>query len=348
MKTSTFFKIPAIAELGAILMTFNVLSSRAQIPYGLEFRVNTFTQDDQFNPQITSLQDGGFVVCWESDYQDGSSRGIYGQRYAADGTKAGEEFRVNTYTQSSQGSPKIALLQNGGFVFCWTSYGQDGSEKGIYAKRFPASPLVHQLIPFQLLSPNFDMTVNTTEPVLVWQQPSSQIVCYPWELKYKIYYDTNPDFSSPEIREIDQDTTITLENLQPGATYFWKVLAKNIAGDSLWSSNTNAFFVSHTATKVEREAEAVPDEFMLYQNYPNPFNPTTTISYELPLAGQVVIKIYDIDGRLVKVIANVQQPEGTHSIQWDGTDFNEHPVAAGVYICRLEFITSNGEKLIGV
>jgi Ca-activated chloride channel family protein len=94
------------------------------------------------------------------------------------------------------------------------------------------------------------------------------------------------------------------------------------------------------------DRDKTPEGFALHQNYPNPFNPTTTISYELPIAGQVVIKIYDINGRLVKVIANVQQPEGSHSIQWDGTDFSERPVAAGVYICRLEFIAANGEKFI--
>jgi hypothetical protein len=42
--------------------------------------------------------------------------------------------------------------------------------------------------------------------------------------------------------------------------------------------------------------------FTLLQNYPNPFNPTTTIMYELPKAGMVDVKVYDINGRLIRSV----------------------------------------------
>jgi len=100
-----------------------------------------------------------------------------------------------------------------------------------------------------------------------------------------------------------------------------------------------------TDVKNEEKAE-IPQEFVLHQNYPNPFNPTTTISYELPTSGQVIIKIYDLTGRLVKVIANATQPAGAHSAQWDGTDFRGTPVAAGIYIYRIEFVGANGKKMV--
>ena len=48
---------------------------------------------------MAALAGGGFVVTWTSDGQDGSGYGIYGQRYAADGTAVGSEFRVNTFTK---------------------------------------------------------------------------------------------------------------------------------------------------------------------------------------------------------------------------------------------------------
>ena len=60
------------------------------IPTGTDTQVNTFTSGDQIYSSVTALNDGGFVVTWSSDGQDGSGYGIYGQRYAADGSSGGE------------------------------------------------------------------------------------------------------------------------------------------------------------------------------------------------------------------------------------------------------------------
>jgi hypothetical protein len=48
----------------------------------LEFQVNTWTTDDQENPSITTLSNGGFVVVWESLEQDGSSSGVFGRIFS--------------------------------------------------------------------------------------------------------------------------------------------------------------------------------------------------------------------------------------------------------------------------
>ena len=108
--------------------------SAAAAPIGGEFRVNTHTSYGQDQPSVAALGDGGFVVVWQSSVQDGSSDGIYGQRYSAAGEPVGGEFRVNTYTANAQSSPSAAGLSNGGFVVTWQSYRQDGSEDGIYGK----------------------------------------------------------------------------------------------------------------------------------------------------------------------------------------------------------------------
>lgn len=104
-----------------------------------EFLVNTTTASHQMVPSIAALADGGFVVSWQSDSQDGSGYGVYAQRYDANGAELGREFRVNTATASDQGSPSITALADGGFVVSWHSYGQDGDDYGIYAQRYDAS-----------------------------------------------------------------------------------------------------------------------------------------------------------------------------------------------------------------
>jgi hypothetical protein len=104
---------------------------------GAEFRVNTYTINQQITPAIASLQDAGFVATWTST-QDGSGYGIYAQRFNTTGTKVGTEFQVNTYTTSDQTNPAIVCLSDGNFVVTWQSSGQGESVSysNIYAQLF--------------------------------------------------------------------------------------------------------------------------------------------------------------------------------------------------------------------
>jgi hypothetical protein len=106
---------------------------------GSEFQANTWTTDHQYDASITSLSNGGFVVVWQSMEQDGSDWGVYGQRFDSNGNKAGSEFRANTWTTDDQLHPSITSLSNGGFAVVWESYGQDGSDRGIYGQRFDSN-----------------------------------------------------------------------------------------------------------------------------------------------------------------------------------------------------------------
>jgi Ca2+-binding RTX toxin-like protein len=102
---------------------------------GSEFLVNTSIADTLF-PHIAALADGGFVITWTAYGQDGSGYGIYAQRYDAVGSVQGDEFLVNTTTDSDQYELTVTALADGGFVIAWTSFGQDGSGYGIYAQRY--------------------------------------------------------------------------------------------------------------------------------------------------------------------------------------------------------------------
>ena len=107
---------------------------------GNEFQINTYTSNAQYNPSVASLSDGGFVVTWMSFQQDGSEYGIYGQRYTASGQASGNEFQINTYTDSyPECEPSVTSFSDGGFVVTWRGYRQDGSEYGIYGQRYTAS-----------------------------------------------------------------------------------------------------------------------------------------------------------------------------------------------------------------
>ena len=103
---------------------------------GTEFQVNTWTTDAQSCPRIASLNDGGFVIVWQSMYQDLSYLGIYAQRYNSDGTTYNGEFRVNTNTIGVQTLGSVASISDGGFVIAWQDSLIDGSSYGIVGKRY--------------------------------------------------------------------------------------------------------------------------------------------------------------------------------------------------------------------
>jgi len=103
---------------------------------GGEFLVPTTTQGNQRDPSVTALDNGGFVVAWESEGQDGDGDGVYARRFNADGTAQGAEFVVNTYITGHQNDPSVTALSNGGFVVAWESADQDGDGAGVYARRF--------------------------------------------------------------------------------------------------------------------------------------------------------------------------------------------------------------------
>src|SRR5207237_7376908 len=112
--------------------------SSAVTPLGHEFRVNTFTTSGQFNPAVAMDAAGDFVVAWVSNGQDGDFHGVYAQRYSSAGTPQGDEFRVNSFTTSSQSEPAVAMDAAGDFVIVWSGYGQDGDFSGIFGQRYRA------------------------------------------------------------------------------------------------------------------------------------------------------------------------------------------------------------------
>ncbi len=112
---------------------------QAAAPTGGELQVNTYTAGNQEYPAISRLAGDGYVVVWQSDGSSGSDdseTSIQGQRYAADGTAAGAEIQVNTYTSEEQRRPAVAGLRGGGFVVAWQNVGSGATS--IQSRRFDA------------------------------------------------------------------------------------------------------------------------------------------------------------------------------------------------------------------
>jgi lysophospholipase L1-like esterase len=80
-----------------------------------------------------------------------------------------------------------------------------------------------------------------------------------------------------------------------------------------------------------------PTGYALHGNVPNPFNPLTVIAYEMPVAAQVSLRVFDISGRLIATLKEgVSESAGRHDVTWTGRDHSGRQVAAGIYFYRME------------
>jgi len=107
----------------------------------------------------------------------------------------------------------------------------------------------------------------------------------------------------------------------------------------------------------EAPVSSLPAQFRLEQNYPNPFYlhanssgraSQTQIRYALPQTAHVKLAVYDLNGRLVRLLEDAEKPAGEHAQIWDGLDENRAPAATGFYLYRLQAgqITSTRKLLL--
>jgi uncharacterized membrane protein len=89
-----------------------------------------------------------------------------------------------------------------------------------------------------------------------------------------------------------------------------------------WNSGTS---------RVEQLSPTAPKTFLLEQNYPNPFNPSTTIRYQLPVASEVKLEVYDVLGKKVATLVSERQAAGYYQYVW-----NANGLTSGVYFYRLQ------------
>lgn len=130
------------------LLTYLVITSIFASVSQAEFQVNTHTTYDQTDAAIATDANGNFIVVWSSYRQDGNSGGVFGQRFDASGQPLDGEFRVNSYTDSRQLCPGVAMNNGGNFVIVWESMNipQEGM-RAICAQSYDSSsqPLGSQI-----------------------------------------------------------------------------------------------------------------------------------------------------------------------------------------------------------
>jgi hypothetical protein len=112
--------------------------------------------------------------------------------------------------------------------------------------------------------------------------------------------------------------------------YYYKLAAVDIHG------NVSGYALLSPDNLTGDETPRAPAASFLAQNFPNPFNPTTRIVFGLAAPADVSLRIFDVSGRLVRVLVESARPAGNYSELWDGRDSGGRAVASGIYFYRLE------------
>jgi len=128
-----------------------------------------------------------------------------------------------------------------------------------------------------------------------------------------------------------------LSSLSAQSTYLFQVRARDAWGHA---SQGSIPVLRQTGSSTTTDVTDVPGELEL-RAYPVPFRPNSdsaTIAFAIPKAGSVELGIYDVRGRLVRLITRGNQLPGRHRMSWDGRNGNGQRVAAGIYVARLRAI----------
>jgi hypothetical protein len=253
---------------------------------------------------------GGAIITWE-DYRSDTTD-VYAQRITKGGAVA---WAVNGVSISSttgvQRQARIASDDNYGAYISWVD--ERGTSKDIYVNHVSQDGLVPTLLA--------GFSASITEDVITvrWSLSESgdQLAHIVFRAEGNGEFDELP--ASPTARGLQYE--IVDANVSPGASYCYRVYARDADGDQ-------QLFTTDWLT-------VAPVTLVLDQNCPNPFNPTTRIGFSLDREDHITLAIYDVKGRLVTTLLDERALAGVKSAVWDGRDANGIVVSGGVYFYRL-------------
>lgn len=174
-------------------------------------------------------------------------------------------------------------------------------------------------LPVELSS--FTASVNNRDITLNWSTLT--------ELNNSVFEIERKAFSSDGWTKVGNVSGNGTSNVSHNYTFTDRNLTSGIFTYRLKQTDFNGNFEYHNLNG--EVIIGTPNTFELKQNYPNPFNPTTTISFDLPVNGNVSLKVFNTSGKEVATLVNETKSAGYYNI-----NFNASNLSSGVYYYRLE------------
>ncbi len=118
--------------------------------------------------------------------------------------------------------------------------------------------------------------------------------------------------------------SVTDCSVTPGTTLWYRIVLEGASG-------AREFY-----GPIEVLVDAAPATYRAYDAYPNPFNPSCTIRYDLPEGAGVSLRVFDVNGSLVRTLVDGWRGPGVHSETWDGRAHDGSPLPSGIYFYSVE------------
>jgi hypothetical protein len=292
---------------------------------------------EQIAPHIVRGSDGAVIVTWYDRRSGGAD--IYAQKISMAGVS---QWAVNGACICSapfdQRDPRIVATAGGGAMIVWQDrrngnqdvYYQKVSAQGQPLWRAGGVPLCTQMAWQSLALLDNSGSLGA---LAVWydeRYPGFSILARRLE----------GDGSTPSY--VDGVIVCATRVPNPNSSYEARCVSDGAGGAIVawedYRTGRSKIYVRRTTGQGNEglaAADAPAASIALHQNYPNPFNPTTRIAFELEETSAVSLRIFSVDGTLVRELLRETTVEGSREVVWDGKDNAGRKVASGVYLYRL-------------
>ena len=289
-------------------------------------------------PSIAATRDGKINVVWV-DTRSGAKSQIFWKQFIPGSGWTADEQIVFTPGTTVATQPSLYASYSGRLHLVWRDT-RDGNTEIYYKQYVPGV--------------GWD-AVDTRLTVNASPQIEPQVDADPMDNVYVVWTDLRNGSGNPDIFYKERkggvwasetplvyaatDTTNSVQHF-PGITHDGTSATYVTWSDERLPSsngkNKEAFYKVGfgVVTAVEPSPDAPVSK--LLRNYPNPFNPRTTVDFVLSRDAVATLRVYDVNGRLVRTLVDSYLAAGRRSVTWDGRDDADRSVASGVYFIRLQ------------
>jgi len=292
----------------------------------------------QNNAKVVSDGAGGVIVCWK-DSRNGNYD-VYAQRLNSSGIPQWTADGVVVCNWSGN-QQNAALVPDGagGVIVCWEDYRNGNAD--VYAQRLNSSGVaqwtgggVAVCTATGAQSTPKIVTDGSGGAIVTWQDGRSGGLSDVYAERLGSAGNVMWGTDGIAVCASDEDDTrpVLTYSASGQAIVAWAHYSDLTAGDVYALSTGYIIGVPEEPAPPATVSAVV----RLDQNFPNPFNPVTKIAFTLTEAARVRLCVYDVAGRIVRVLVDGPRDAGRHEVVWDGTDGAGVKAASGVYFCGLE------------
>jgi hypothetical protein len=272
---------------------------------------NVSTTGAQLNGTVNP---NGVSTTYHFEYGAGTSYGLYTPTAdAGSGTSGtGVNAAVTGLTPGTLYHYRLVAANSGGSAHC-----SDGTFTTAAPPPAPAVPVVKTLAAKGITATRAQLegTVN----------PNGSATTYHFEYGPTAVYGSSTPAADAGAGTGTVSGSFDLKDLTPGSVHHCRIVATN-AGGTVTGADT-----TFTQQPLVTPPHHGRDPHVLAQNFPNPFNPSTQIAYDLLVASDVSLKVYNALGVEVANLVTGFQEAGTHLAEWDGKG-----LVSGIYFCVLK------------